>query len=209
MKVLVLSPHTDDAEVGCGATMAKHVVNGDAVRCLTFSSCEESLPDEMKDPNQLLIEHSEAMKVLGVHDWRVTDFSVRMFRKYEETIRQIIYDMIHSYSPDIVYTPWLGSLHQDHEVIARCTEQVCRHKDITVLGYYVCDDGIGFAPRYFEGLARNLVDKKLEALFCYASQGKLRRWWTEDTFKSYLTYWSPSTSHTWTEAFEIIRMVKL
>lgn len=210
MKVLVLSPHTDDAEVGCGATMAKHVANGDEVKCVVFSDCKESLPEEMRNPNQLLIEHIKAMKILGVLDLHNKYYPVRLFRKYEHEIRDLIYKLVHKeFKPDIVYTPWLGSLHQDHEVIARCTEQVCRHKDITVLGYYVCDDGIGFAPRYFEGLSLKLVDKKLDALFCYESQVKLRSWWTQPVFESYMRYWSPSTSHQWTEAFEIIRMVKL
>lgn len=207
MKVLVLSPHTDDAEVGCGATIAKHVMNGDKVKFVTFSGCEDSLPEGM-DSQQLVVEHGNAMAVLRVYDWSVDKYPVRLFQNSENDIRDSIYKYIRvGFKPDIVYTPWLGSLHQDHRVIARCTEQVCRHVDITVLGYYVCDDGVGFAPRYFEGLEEKHVLKKLESLLCYKTQSELRSWWNQATFMAYLRYWSPSTSHEWTEAFEIIRLV--
>ena len=31
LRVLILAPHTDDGEFGCGGTIAKHIENGDSV----------------------------------------------------------------------------------------------------------------------------------------------------------------------------------
>ena len=43
-QVLVLAPHTDDAELGCGGTMAKLLRDGVDVYVAAFSTAEESLP---------------------------------------------------------------------------------------------------------------------------------------------------------------------
>ena len=46
-KVLVLGPHTDDGEFGCGAAMAKFASEGREVNYVAFSACEESVPEGM------------------------------------------------------------------------------------------------------------------------------------------------------------------
>ena len=43
-RILILSPHTDDAELGCGATIAKFVSQGLDVFWVCFSTAEDSLP---------------------------------------------------------------------------------------------------------------------------------------------------------------------
>ena len=44
MKVLILSPHTDDAELGCGASIVKMVEEGAEILWIVFSIAEDSLP---------------------------------------------------------------------------------------------------------------------------------------------------------------------
>ena len=43
-KALVLAPHTDDGEFGCGGTMARLVEAGCDVRYVAFSIATRSLP---------------------------------------------------------------------------------------------------------------------------------------------------------------------
>ena len=43
-RVLVLAPHTDDAELGCGGTIARLLRDGVDVFVAAFSTAEESLP---------------------------------------------------------------------------------------------------------------------------------------------------------------------
>src|SRR5436190_11900925 len=45
-RVLVLAPHTDDAEFGCGGTIAKFVAAGKEVFQVAFSAAEASLATE-------------------------------------------------------------------------------------------------------------------------------------------------------------------
>ena len=44
-RVLVLAPHTDDGEFGCGGTMARLVEAGCEVRYVAFSIATRSLPE--------------------------------------------------------------------------------------------------------------------------------------------------------------------
>ena len=46
-KILVLAPHTDDGEFGCGGTIARLVDTGASVTYVAFSSAEESVPEGM------------------------------------------------------------------------------------------------------------------------------------------------------------------
>ena len=44
-RALVLAPHTDDGEFGCGGTMARLVEEGADVRYVAFSIATRSLPE--------------------------------------------------------------------------------------------------------------------------------------------------------------------
>ena len=43
--VLILAPHTDDAELGCGGTIARFLEEGKKIYVAAFSTARASLPD--------------------------------------------------------------------------------------------------------------------------------------------------------------------
>ena len=43
-KILVISPHTDDGELGCGGSIAKFIEEGNEVEYVALSCCEKSIP---------------------------------------------------------------------------------------------------------------------------------------------------------------------
>ena len=59
--VLILAPHTDDGEFGCGGSIVKLIDSGAEVYYVAFSACEQSvLPHLPKDI--LVSEVKEATK---------------------------------------------------------------------------------------------------------------------------------------------------
>ena len=68
-KALVLAPHTDDGEFGCGGTMARLVEAGCDVRYVAFSIATRSLPPGFP-PDTLAKEVREATAELGIPDER-------------------------------------------------------------------------------------------------------------------------------------------
>ena len=68
-RVLVLAPHTDDGEFGCGGTIARLVEAGVEVRYVAFSIATKSLPEGFP-PDTLASEVREATAELGIPESR-------------------------------------------------------------------------------------------------------------------------------------------
>ena len=64
-RALVLAPHTDDGEFGCGGTAARLVEEGCVVRYVAFSIATRSLPEGFA-PDTLAREVREATAELGI-----------------------------------------------------------------------------------------------------------------------------------------------
>jgi LmbE family N-acetylglucosaminyl deacetylase len=79
-RALVLAPHTDDGEFGCGGTMARLVEAGAEVRYVAFSIATRSLPPGFA-PDTLAREVREATSQIGSPPEHLTvhDFDVRTF----------------------------------------------------------------------------------------------------------------------------------
>ena len=86
-KVLVLAPHTDDGEFGCGATIARFIKEGADVYYAAFSACESSVLSGF--PKDILIsEVKAATSVLGVKPENLILFKydVRTFNFHRQSI---------------------------------------------------------------------------------------------------------------------------
>ena len=64
-KILILAPHTDDGELGCGGSIARFIEEGKDVYYAAFSTAEESV-DPNLPKNILEIEVKNATKKLGI-----------------------------------------------------------------------------------------------------------------------------------------------
>ena len=64
-KALILAPHTDDGEFGCGGTIAKLISEGVEVHYVAFSACEQSVLPQFPS-NILITEVAEATELLGI-----------------------------------------------------------------------------------------------------------------------------------------------
>ena len=64
-RVLVLAPHTDDGEFGCGGTIARLLDGGADVRYVAFSIATKSLPEGFP-PDTLAKEVRAATAAIGI-----------------------------------------------------------------------------------------------------------------------------------------------
>jgi len=86
-RILILAPHTDDGEFGCGGTIAKLNEMGKKVYYVAFSDCEKSLDPGMA-PDTLVKELMCATKKLGIPTGNVfvKKFEVRCFERDRQEI---------------------------------------------------------------------------------------------------------------------------
>ena len=135
-RVLVLAPHTDDGEFGCGGTMARLVDAGAEVRYVAFSIATKSLPEGFAS-DTLAREVREATAEIGIPESQleVHDFEVRTFPERRQEILEVLIKLWDEWKPDAVLQPSLHDVHQDHQVVA--AESLRAFKRTTILGYEI------------------------------------------------------------------------
>tara|TARA_B100000780_G_C21073967_1_gene432266 strand:+ start:75 stop:710 length:636 start_codon:yes stop_codon:yes gene_type:complete len=204
-KVLVLSPHTDDGELGAGGLIARLVESGSQVKYLGFSACEESVPAGF--PQDILRrECVDACAVLGIQSDMVQILDYRV-RRFSEKRQEILDDMIsirNSFRPELVICPSLGDVHQDHGVIAQ--EAVRAFKQNCLLSYELPWNSFSFNNQLGVRLTEEQVEKKANAIGCYKSQGH-RDYMQEDYIVAAAKTRGCQLGTSFSEMYEVIRWV--
>ncbi len=202
---LILAPHTDDGEFGCGGTIAKLIGNGVRVIYVAFSAAEQSvLPHLPKDI--LRHEVKRATSVLGIEDQDcvVLDFEVRKFPEMRQKILDSMIELNQRYQPELIFLPSMNDTHQDHNVIAEEGFRAFKRK--TMLGYEVPWNNLDFRTSCFSGLEEAHLNAKISALNEYQSQ--MHRTYANTEFiKSLAVTRGVQIGKTYAECFEVIRWV--
>jgi LmbE family N-acetylglucosaminyl deacetylase len=168
-EVLVLAPHTDDGELGCGGTVARLVEAGCNVTYVAFSTAKQSLPSGLPD-DTLKREVVEATRRLGIpsENLIVFDYEVRKLNYVRQEILEALVQIKNRLLVDLVLMPSLNDIHQDHSTVA--TEGLRAFKHCTILGYELIWNNLSFNTTSFVRLEKRHVHKKIEALTAYSSQ---------------------------------------
>ena len=166
-RALVLAPHTDDGEFGCGGTMARLVEAGAEVRYVAFSIATRSLPPGFA-PDTLAREVREATTELGIPESNLTvhDFDVRTFPDHRQEILELLIEIWNDWEPDAVFQPSLHDVHQDHQTIAQ--EGLRAFKRTTILGYEIPWNNFDFSYQAYIALQKPHIERKVAALAKYA-----------------------------------------
>jgi N-acetylglucosamine malate deacetylase 1 len=204
-RVLVLAPHTDDGEFGCGGTMARLVEEGAEVRYVAFSIATKSLPDGFA-PDTLAQEVREATAELGIPESQLTvhDFDVRTFPTRRQDILELLIALWEEWPPDVVFLPSLHDVHQDHQVIA--AEGLRAFKRTTILGYEIPWNNFDFAYQAYVALERTHLERKTSALAKYASQ-QHRRYSDPEYIWNIARTHGINVNREFAEVFEVYRVV--
>lgn len=204
-KVLVLAPHTDDAELGCGATIRRLLDKNVGVTVAAFSTAEESLP-----PNAarscLRDEFLNSMKCLGVPDQQVIAYGypVRRLPYHRQELLEEIVKLGQRVQPEMVLLPSASDLHQDHQTIY--AEGLRAFKDRTVWGYELPWNHIEFAAQAFVTVSRSHLEAKWGALKAYRSQFELKRpYFSWEFVEGLARVRGLQVKEEYAEAFEVLR----
>ena len=204
-RVLVLAPHTDDGEFGCGGTMARLVEEGAEVRYVAFSIATRSLPEGFA-PDTLAREVREATAELGIPEESLTvhDFDVRTFPDHRQEILELLIELWNDWRPDIVFQPSLHDIHQDHQTVA--AEGLRAFKRTTILGYEIPWNNFDFAYQAYFGLERGHIERKVAALERYASQ-QHRRYANPEYVWNLARTHGINVNREYAEVFQVYRVI--
>jgi len=204
-RILVLAPHTDDGEIGCGGSIARFVEESSEVFYCAFSTARKSLRSGLP-PDTLIKEVKEATKILGIKPSNLIlfDYEVRKFPQYRQEILEDLINVRNDIKPDFIMAPSPTDIHQDHKVIA--DESLRCFKQITVLGYEEPWNNIEFSTRNFIKLKKEHIKMKIKALGCYTSQMH-RTYLTEEFVWGLARVRGTQIENEFAEAFEVLRFV--
>ena len=204
-KILILAPHTDDGELGCGGSIAKFIEEGKKVYYAAFSTAEESV-DSKFPKNILEIEVKKATQKLGIKKKNLFIFKneVRKLNYVRQDILEELILLKKNINPDMIFMPTINDIHQDHHTIAN--EGLRAFKDRTILGYELIWNNISFNTTAFVTLNKNHIQLKANALQEYKSQ-KNRAYMSPEFIFSLARTRGVQIGKKYAECFEIIRWV--
>lgn len=205
-RALFLAPHTDDVELGCGATLARAVEQADTVDVAVFSTATESLP-EGSSPDRLKNEFLKAMEEYRIPPERlhIHNYTVRRLNYSRQDVLEDLVRLRQTIQPNIVLTPSGSDVHQDHQVLHN--ESLRAFKTVTMLGYELPWNHFHFESRVFVSVTPEQIALKMRALQAYKSQfEKNRGYFDEEFIRGLARVRGVQQGVSYAEAFELITL---
>ncbi len=190
-RVLVVAAHPDDEVLGCGATIARHVSEGDQVDILILAEGATSRDDDRDllaradELERLRCAAVRAGDILGagtplfggLPDNRLDSLPlIDVVKHVERSVAQIC--------PDVIYTHHGGDLNIDHRVVHEAVMTACRPQPGSTVDRILCFETVSstewrtsqfepFLPNWYVDVA-NWMPTKIRAIEAYASE--MRPW---------------------------------
>ncbi|MCA4808843.1 PIG-L family deacetylase [Empedobacter stercoris] len=185
-KVIVVAPHADDEIIGCGATIAKHIFDGDEVIVIIATNASKGAPElfSEQDVKNIRNEAKNAHKILGIKDTFFLEFPAPALNAFPEYKISLELSKIFSdFCPTHLYLPHSGDIHQDHKAIYRAALVAARPQGNHKIKNIYCYETLSetewtpmqerpFVPNHFVDVTE-VFTKKEEAMKCFKSQIKM------------------------------------
>ncbi|HEV8287320.1 MAG TPA: PIG-L deacetylase family protein [Chitinophagaceae bacterium] len=202
-RILILAPHTDDGELGCGGTIAKFCADSKEVFYAAFCLCSKTLP-LVEPSNTLELECKKATAILGIPPSRLIlfNYEVRELPQSRQKILEELLKLNKDINPQMVLLPAASDIHQDHQVIHQ--EGMRAFKNTTFAGYELPWNNYSIHTNFFVRLSDDDINKKIESLKAYKSQSH-RNYMNEDFIRSLAKVRGVQANSKYAEAFEMYR----
>ncbi len=219
-KVLVVAVHPDDETLGCGGTLFKHKDVGDEIYWLIVTSANETLgysKDFIENRNE------QIKKVASIYgfteiiklDIPTTKVDLQPFGELINNFSEII----HRIQPEIIYVPYYGDAHSDHQVIFKVLTSCFKSfrypsiKKILMMetlseteNAFPIESRI-FKPNYYVNIT-GFINDKIKAMKIYESEimkSPFPR--SEKVIRALSTYRGSFIAENYAEAFMIVKEV--
>lgn len=159
VRALAISPHTDDAELGCGGTLHKLSKNAE-VAILSLSAPRPELADEFV----------KSAKEVGAEPI-LLEFTRRRFHSQRQEILDKLIEIRKQLEPETVFCPSEMDAHQDHSVVYSETLRAFKYSH-AVYTYEAPWNQFRSEVTAFSVLDEKDFSAKLRALGCYKSQAE-------------------------------------
>jgi LmbE family N-acetylglucosaminyl deacetylase len=177
LSVLCVGAHSDDIEIGAGATLLDMIARGirlDVHWCVLSSGADReqearaSVVDFLADAVNAQIE--------------VMHFRDRFFPEQGEAIKSWFDALKARSNPDLILTHRRDDAHQDHRLVSRLTWNTFR--DHCILEYEIPKwDGDMGQPNVYVPVPASALQRKIELLMLHFSSQRSKQWFDPEMFR--------------------------
>ncbi len=178
--ILCLGAHSDDIEIGCGATIMRLVRELPHARFhwVVFSATHERAA-EAKQSAQCFLKGAASTEIV------IQDFRDGFFPYVGAEIKVFFEQLKLQLAPVLIFTHYRSDAHQDHRLINELTWNTFR--DHLILEYEIPKyDGDLGNPNLYVPINEPMGLRKVDYLMKHFSTQRNRDWFTEETFTSLL-----------------------
>ena len=198
MKVLFVGPHPDDVEIGALGTLLKLKEHHEIFYIVTTMCLDIS-----RNKN-IVNEYKNVCKEINVNINNLDLPNKDLFLHGHE-IREILEDYREK-GVDLVFSPSINDIHQDHKAVAEEIIRVFRYQSI--LFYELPHSCPFFKPTFFIPLDGDIVAKKNKILSLYKSQRE-KQYVRASSIRSTMLFRGLEFGVKYAEGFEVFRLKNL
>jgi LmbE family N-acetylglucosaminyl deacetylase len=176
LSVLCLGAHSDDIEIGAGATIMTLIDKG--IR-LTVHWCVLSGGKERD--NEARLSAADFLSGSANAHIEILDFRDGFFPQEGDAIKTWFEGLKPRVSPDVIFTHYRADAHQDHREVSRLTWNTFR--DHFILEYEIPKwDGDLGRPNFFVPVPARLLERKSKLLIHHFGTQRSKHWFDAETF---------------------------
>jgi len=181
-RILVVAPHPDDETIGCGGTLLRHVAEGDDVQWLIITEMQEHLGFSQE---RIMLRKKEIQQVRNSYKFsKVYQLPLPSTQLDKIPIAELVQKISHVFQqaqPNVVYLPYQGDVHTDHQITfdatVSCTKwfrnptvkRILAYETLSETEFCVNPDANSFRPNVFVDISP-YFEKKLKIMQIYDSE---------------------------------------
>ncbi len=225
-KILVVAAHPDDEILGVGATIAKHVKNGDEAYAVILGEGQTSRTDKREETDQSVVAalHEDSVKsakIIGYKEIYFENFPDNRFDQVDLLdVVKAVEKYVKKIKPDVIYTHHGGDLNVDHQYTYKAVLTGTRPVGAYPVKEIYCFETFSstewnfaygdntFRPDTFVNV-EDTFKQKLDAMACYKSElGEFPHPRSLENLEICAKRWGGVTGLNLVEAFETVRVIK-
>ena len=176
LSVLCLGAHSDDIEIGVGATLLSMIARGVRLEihwCVLSGAGEREREAKASAADFVAQAASANVEVLGFRDG--------FFPEQGEAIKSWFETLKDRNNPDVIFTHYRDDAHQDHRQVSRLTWNTFR--DHSILEYEIPKwDGDLGQPNFYMPVSASTLERKVNLLISHFGSQRSKQWFDAETF---------------------------
>jgi LmbE family N-acetylglucosaminyl deacetylase len=177
LEILCLGAHSDDIEIGCGATVLRLLAEhpGASVRWVVLSGSAEREREARASAAELLAGAGRA-------DVTTRTFRESYFPSVAAEIKDYFEELRREVRPDVVLTHHRRDEHQDHRTVAELTWNTFRDHLVAEYEIPKYEGDLGH-PNLYVPVSAETAERKVELLLRHFGSQHGRSWFRAETFR--------------------------